>query len=473
MGTRVAGPQLSRVLALAPVSAGALLWRAGRELQVTVILQARLGLTPDAEARLLEPAPLVLRDRHHGDDPSRSLDEVSEAVPYRPRVDVWMRGHAVPLGGGRAVSSRVRLAVHRAGAAGLDKQVEVTGDRGGSEGEVMPFARMPLVHERAYGGPQFEANPVGTGARPGSPWPNLRGLGRAEAAACFAPIASSWRARRQRVSSEQRRELGLPVPVVGPGFDWGYFQASPPDQQIDHLVGDEWLTLDGVEGARGRVQSSLPGVEGVAWVMVDGAAHAGQLAMTADSLAIDADRLEARVTFRGIFGVREVGELGNIRVAGGLRLRRESLDIFDVAERLRGFPTLLATATESVRQALEGSARERQAESAGGVGGESEGRTDNELGPMSHDFGQTMTLRSRLATGGSEAGRQGLESVRPGGPARGGAAPPDGAHPHERTLPSAGVTADDTAQHPALGELGEDTLTLDSVRFPAGVDADE
>src|SRR6185312_14533064 len=93
-------------------------------------------------------------------------------------------------------------------ARGFERSVAVIGDRtwkrsllGVAPGEPAPFERMPLVHERAFGGPTYAQNPAGTG-QGGSPLPNLEDPDRPLATptdspppACFAPVSPLWRAR--------------------------------------------------------------------------------------------------------------------------------------------------------------------------------------------------------------------------------------------------------------------------------------
>ncbi|XXY55056.1 hypothetical protein WME91_28395 [Sorangium sp. So ce269] len=53
------------VVALNPVSCGAILWRAGGLLRVTVVVKATFALGADGDAALLAPEPIEREDRHH------------------------------------------------------------------------------------------------------------------------------------------------------------------------------------------------------------------------------------------------------------------------------------------------------------------------------------------------------------------------------------------------------------------------
>src|SRR6185503_326948 len=74
-----------------------------------------------------------------------------------------------------------------------------------------PFEPVPLRYEHAFGGPDFDANPAGTGHAPGSLPPRLEDPDRLLRArsdrlspACFAPIAPSWPARSALLGTYDR-----------------------------------------------------------------------------------------------------------------------------------------------------------------------------------------------------------------------------------------------------------------------------
>lgn len=345
--------RLVSTLATGPAAAGALIWRAGREIQVTLVAQVRLRFVHEGIAKPMDPEPIVEADRPDGEGGLQSLVAPSEAVPYRPGVDVWMRGHACAPGGVPTTACSVRLALFRDGVASFDKLIEVYGDRNQATGATLAFARMPLVYERAYGGPGFDANPVGTGHAPGSRPPNLVDPRQRTAPACFGPVSAQWRPRRGLLSSERRRELERAVPLIGPGFDWSYFHASPEDQRLGQLYGDEWLVLDGLSSDQPRVQTQLPQVEAVGAVSVGERRSCARVAMVADSLVIDADAATLTLTFRGIFGVRDFAELGWIRAGVAVGRIGDSHDWSAFEARLNRAPSLLEAAPDAVLRELD------------------------------------------------------------------------------------------------------------------------
>ena len=82
--------------------------------------------------------------------------------------------HAFAPGRVPATRVPVRLCIRdEQGIALLDKRLEVLGNRILTPGRPPPvpstFLQMPLSYGNAYGGPGYEENPAGIGARP---WPD-------------------------------------------------------------------------------------------------------------------------------------------------------------------------------------------------------------------------------------------------------------------------------------------------------------
>lgn len=312
--------------ALGGATCGTAVWRMASMLHVTVIVKATFELVADAAMRLSAPEELVLSEVHHHKSPLRSVRLTQDTAPYMPRADVWLTGHACAPGGAAVEALSVRLAIFR-GALLLDKTIHVRGDFKGDE--TVPFERIPLMYERAYGGIGWEDNPlgVGFGAATGGTRPNLVDPERPERPACFAPLARGWPSRKRLLGGADRRAIERPLAEIPAGFDWTYFQAAPEDQRIDYLKGDEWLILDGVHPTHAHLRSYLPGVRGVA--RVHGMADGGQghpLALVADTLCIDADTLRCSVIWRGSFPIPHAAALGAIRIIAGLETEFRQID---------------------------------------------------------------------------------------------------------------------------------------------------
>jgi len=297
------------------------LWRSVAGLQLTVIVKAALEPVDGDLMRLVGPVKLELSDHHIDDDPTRSLLTASDVVPYRPRADVWLTGHACAPAARPVAVSIARLALYRDGRAIIDKSVHVVGKRTSAAQSPVPFSRMPLVYERAFGGIGFDANPVGVGADERPLWPNIVDPRDPERPAGFGPVSRYWKLRRAKVSTALRRQLEEATPQVPADMPWTYFQAAPLDQRVDFLRGDEWLVLDGVHPAISRLQTRLPKLQGVARLFAQGSGgvESGQaVALVADALSIDADRQRCALTWRGSVSVSSPDPLSALTVAGAV-----------------------------------------------------------------------------------------------------------------------------------------------------------
>ncbi len=143
-----------------------LIWRPGHGgFAFTVVCKATFALRPDLSPLAPSQEPVVEADVLA--DGGGSIAVASDLVPLKKRPEVILVGQAFAPGGKRAPSFVARLVVGE-----LDKALQIAGNRGwgadGQLGEPAPFTRMPLVWERAAGGPGT-VNPVGRsfGARRG------------------------------------------------------------------------------------------------------------------------------------------------------------------------------------------------------------------------------------------------------------------------------------------------------------------
>lgn len=311
------------IVALGDSAAEAVVWRLRGELRVTVVVKACFELEADASMRMLDPEEILHADVHHGRNPSRSVWLTSDLVPYLPKADVLLTGHACAPTGQTCAGMSVRLAVYGDGPL-FDRSINVHGDR--VKGAIVPFDRMPLVYERAFGGIGFADNPFGTGANDGARPPNLIDPLDPKRVACFGPIGRSWPARRKLLKGADARELGEPVAEIPNGFDFSYFQSAPVDQQIGYLVGNEWVVLEGVHPVKAQIASSLPSAIGRARVFGLGPGPGRALALVADTLRIDGDMLTCQVVWRGSFAVPGPTWLEKLSILAGVETAEKPLD---------------------------------------------------------------------------------------------------------------------------------------------------
>ncbi len=276
-----------------------MLWQRAGAHGVTIVVKATFGIVNEASARLVAPVDLVREDRYRSG--AQSLDVASELAPYLPSAGVVLTGHAQAPQGRPAPAISIRVAIFREHSL-LDKTLHVIGYRPPhAPTKPLPFQDVPIVYERAYGGPGVEDNPVGTGVVPGSPLPNIVDPADPRRPAGFGPIARHWSPRKRLLNGLDPALLERPIAEIPEGFDWRYFHAAPVDQQIDLLRGDEWIVLDGLHPSLPRVQTRLPSPRAeVRWHLLgEGATAARAVELCADTLVIDAKTQTLSMVWRG------------------------------------------------------------------------------------------------------------------------------------------------------------------------------
>jgi hypothetical protein len=316
------------VLSLGALRTASLVWQPRRgSWALTAVCKATYVLTPVESPLAAEQEYPNEDDNHWNDDPARSLYSPGDLVPFKPRADVMLVGHAFAPRG-----EPVRSLVARMIIGDVNKAIEVYGERSwtmdGILREGQRFVKMPLRYERASGGPDT-TNPVGMrlDARPdafgNTQVPNLQPPGLLLSdpkdyiePIGFGPLAPSWPERRDRLG----RHAGAFRPgawleqALPDDLDPSYFNAAPRDQQIEALRPNERLVLENLHPEHPRLVTSLSGVRPVAFVERRGA-PAQELTMTADTLWIDTDRSICTVTWRGQVSLEHPGQPGRVLVA--------------------------------------------------------------------------------------------------------------------------------------------------------------
>lgn len=267
---------------------------------------------------LTEPEDLIVSELHHRENPSRSIRATNEVVPYVPRVDVFLTGHAYAPAGHPATRLTVGLSIYHSIAL-LEKKVEVVGDRNGAD--LIPFQRMPLVYEKAVGGLGDQRNPWGTGKTPGSALPNIIHPKDPDAVVGFGPIARGLRQRKILRGNMTTAELDEPFLEFPNDFDWNYFQAAPVDQQLASVIGNEWIVLEGMHPKLPRIASRLPTVRPIATVFGINPAkpdEAKAVQARIDMIRINADDLTCAVVGRAVIPVSDERLLQSVKIIGAV-----------------------------------------------------------------------------------------------------------------------------------------------------------
>jgi hypothetical protein len=231
-----------------------------------------------------QPTPIA-GDEYWGSPGTSSLKYASDVHVGKVGTDVVLVGSAHAPGGRPVGEMLVALEVARRA-----KVLRVIGDRKwrsrstlastSASTSPVPFATMPLLYERAFGGPMLDGNPVGRGnpvrgssarrsARDfaGESLPNvedprwpLRQLGDAPPPAGFGFVAPSWLPRRSYAGTYDADWKRARAPFLPRDYDRRFSNAASADLVFDRpLQGGEPVQLDGVS-REGRVRLSLPTV---------------------------------------------------------------------------------------------------------------------------------------------------------------------------------------------------------------------
>jgi hypothetical protein len=235
--------------------------------------------------------PPIAGDEYWGAPGTSSLKYASDVHVGKVGTDVVLVGSAhAPAG--RAVGEML-VALEVAGRA---KVLRVIGDRkwrstsrsmsrstsASAWTPPLPFATMPLLYERAFGGPMMDGNPVGRGNRvvgressarrsardfAGESLPNvedarwpLRQPGDAPPPSGFGFVAPSWLPRRSYAGTYDADWKRARAPFLPRDYDRRFSNAASADLVFERpLQGGEPVQLDGVS-REGRVRLNLPAV---------------------------------------------------------------------------------------------------------------------------------------------------------------------------------------------------------------------
>ncbi|WP_437713136.1 DUF2169 domain-containing protein [Sorangium sp. So ce448] len=395
------------VLRAGPIAAGATLWRSRGQLHVTLVAKATFALVPGGEARRIEPLELVRSEVYTRGNPMKPLLAASDLAPWLARAEVVLTGHAWAPGGAPVRGMAVRLAILRAGAALVDKRLEVVGDRaGGAAAGALPepFVKMPIEYQRAYGGAGEPENPLGVGAgadERGGALPNLLPPGGGRAPVGLGPIPPIVPSRARLLRGLARAELEG-IASIPDDFDWSYFQSAPADQRFDRVLGGEEIAMEGLSQHHPALATRLPALRALATILLPNGA-ARWLPLVGDTLIVQPDAERCAVVFRGSFQVASEEVLPALRAAVGVEVGDEPVPWPDLSEAPAGAPS-----------------------AAGAAAGESVKRTD---WSSTVRLGEGDVVDAPVSVAGVAAARE---------PSRGGAHPLEGTFPLDDTLPPAG-----------------------------------
>lgn len=238
-----------------------------------VAVRATFALKGGALAVAEVQEPLKLTDEHWGEPGESSLKHAGDIHLGKPATDVALLGHAWAPRARPVPQVDVSLRV-----GPVQKVVRVFGDRewrGPLDLRVsapIPFERVPLVYERAYGGVvKHDAekgpleidwrNPVGVGFgmrkapedKAQRKLPNLEDPAQLISStrdrpkpACFGFVAPSWEPRRRYAGTYDEAWQETRAPYLPKDFQMKFFNAAHPDLVCPgYLRGGEPVRVEG------------------------------------------------------------------------------------------------------------------------------------------------------------------------------------------------------------------------------------
>ena len=244
---------------------------------LSIVYVGRARLIPGAVARLLpdNDQPGIQFSSYYDDGEGNSLKREGDFAPFKPRTDVTLCACAYAPRGGRVTKLAATFGVGswRKTLTILGKRVWHTGD----DIHLSPpeaFTRMPIRLENAYGGLDSAFNPWGKGFGP-PPEPgeemeaasihaenDLRSRWDLELPPdTFGPLSPDYAPRVALRGTHDKAWIFRRRPLPPLDFDWGHYNAAPPDQQFHpYLRGDEPLFFENLHSELERFVSTLPGI---------------------------------------------------------------------------------------------------------------------------------------------------------------------------------------------------------------------
>ena len=291
---------------------------------------------------LLDPADFDLETRMWpAVTPALGASPLDPGMP-KPRGEVVVIGDAVAPGARPVTQMAVEISVgpvRKALAVFGDRHWELTDD-GPVFTTPAPFERMPVVWERAFGGPGFAENPAGAGfgaraalaeGRPArlpnieDPASPILSVEHTPRPVGFAPIDVMAPARQRYAGTYDEAWLRRHHPGHAVDFDWTFYHSAAPDQRAPgFFTGNEPIRILGMHAEHPEIGSRLPGMRVRAFLNRDegGGPALTETPMRCETVVLFPGPLKGVVIYRG--GC-EIGDIDGKDVADTM-LAYERLD---------------------------------------------------------------------------------------------------------------------------------------------------
>jgi uncharacterized protein YjbI with pentapeptide repeats len=248
---------------------------------LTLIVKGTFDLKPGQTATPSEEQLFLAGDEFYPDDDEMEGSTRYEAdfAYFKPRADLLLVGKCHAPRGKAIPACQVTFRVGE-----TSRSLAVFGDRHWKRNalgvqtisEPKPLTEMELRYENSFGGQDYKPNPVGKGYRKeeASAGKNMRLLPNIEAPdsliasprsrpqpAGFGPLGRMWAQRFTSLGTYKGKWLEERWPWFPNNFDWGHFNAAPPQMQFEtYLRGDEELYFENLHPEYPQYKSRLPGL---------------------------------------------------------------------------------------------------------------------------------------------------------------------------------------------------------------------
>lgn len=291
---------------------------------LTFIVKGTFDLRPDQVVLPSEEQIYPTGDEFFPDDVDMqgSCRYESDFAYFKPRADLLLSGHCHAPGGKPIPACQVKFQV-----GSREKTLNVFGDRQWKRSfgfstisDPEPFTQMKLKYENSFGGQRHKKNPVGKGfskqktkngkkerSLPNIEDPqNMIGSPRSRPEpAGFGPLGKMWEQRSSRMGNYKGKYLEERWPWFPDDFDWGHFNAAPPDMQVEgYLRGDEALLFENLHPAHPKYKSNLPGIRAKCFVNISAESESEvdrfeELSLNLDTLWVDMEAEKIVLVWRG------------------------------------------------------------------------------------------------------------------------------------------------------------------------------
>jgi hypothetical protein len=269
-----------------------------------------------------EQVPLNMEGELWSGDPATSSYKYEPEVAFfKPATDVVLVGHAyAPHSGATEVNVGLNVGSLRKSAIVFGDRVWFRSAGGWAMTRPVPFEKVPLTYERAFGGwdrshpdPNRHIvdvrNPVGTGFGPAAngearapniedPGALIRQFGERPPPAGFGFVSPHWQPRRELSGTYDERWQKERSPRLPKNFDRRHFNAASAGLvAAGYLRGDESVTMIGATPA-GRLSFSLPAMQPPEVRVVFHGQKEQRLATTLDTVIIEPDERRVVMLWR-------------------------------------------------------------------------------------------------------------------------------------------------------------------------------